>query len=142
MRDMRIFALPALALLGALTLAPGAVPAKASIIALPHGTQPVNVSVGFSTQVPLPDLSEAALAAAQKAGREYVYRLGRDECALLKETIAKTCRLTNLNINTQIQQHNNQPPRLHINGNANFTISLKEEAAGAAEYSGAPRHAP
>ena len=134
MRDLRIYALPAVVLLGALTLAPGAVPAWASIMApFPGGAQPVNVSVGFSTQVPLPDLNEAALAAAQKAGREYVYRLGRDECALLKETIAKTCRLTNLNINTQIQQHNNQPPRLHINGNANFTISLKEEAAGAAE---------
>ena len=74
-----------------------------------------------------------ARVSVNAAGCEYVYRLGRDECALLKETIAKTCRLTNLNINTQIQQHNNQPPRLHINGNANFTISLKEEAAGAAE---------
>ncbi len=134
MRDLRRFALPAVALLAVLTLAPGAVPAKASIMApFPGGSQPVNVSVGFSTQVPLPDQDEATLAAAQRAGREYVYRLGRDECALLKETIAKTCRLTNLNINTQIQQHNNQPPRLHINGNANFTISLKDEAEGGAE---------
>ncbi len=129
MRDLRIIALPAVALLGALTLAPGASPARASIMApFPGGDQAVNVSVGFSTQMPLPDLSEAALAAAQRAGREYVYRLGRDECALLKAVIAKTCRLTNLNINTQIQQHNNQPPRLHINGNATFTISLKDEA--------------
>ncbi len=97
----------------------------------PQGGQPVNVSVGFSTQVPLPALDEATLAAAQKAGREYVYRLSREDCALLKEIIAKTCRLTNLNINTQIQQHNNQPPRLHINGNATFTISLKDEGDGA-----------
>ncbi len=45
--------------------------------------------------------------------------------------LPKTCRLTNLNINTQIQQHNTaQPPRLHINGNATFTISLKDEVAG------------
>ncbi len=129
MRDLRIFALPAVALLGALTLAPGAVPAKASIMAPFDGGQPVNVSVGFSIQVPLPDLSEAALATAQRAGRAYVYRMGRDECALLKATIAKTCRLTNLNINTQIQQHNNPSlPLLYINGNANFTISLKDDA--------------
>ena len=131
MRDLRIFALPVMALLGALTLAPGLAPAEASIMApFPGGGQPVGVNVGFSTQMPLPDLSEETLAAAQKAGREYVYRLGRDECTLLKATIAKTCRLTNLNINTQIQQHNNQPPRLHINGNATFTISLKDEAGG------------
>ncbi len=132
MRDLRIFALPAVALMTGLMFAPGAAPAEASIMTpFPQGGQPVNVSVGFSTQVPLPDLSEATLAAAQKAGREYVYRLGREECALLRAIIAKTCRLTNLNINTQIQQHNNaQPPRLHINGNATFTISLKDEAGG------------
>ena len=131
MRMLRFFALPAMALLAGLALAPGTAPAEASIMALPHGTQPVNVSVGFNTQVPLPDLSEDTLAAAQKAGREYVYRLGRDECALLKEIIAKTCRLTNLNINTQIQQHNNPgAPLLYINGNATFTISLKDEEEG------------
>ena len=132
MRDLRIFALPVVALLAVLLLAPGAGAAKASIVApFPGGAQPVNVNVGFSTQVPLPDLDEATLAAAQKAGREYVYRLGRGECVLLKAIIAKTCRLTGLNINTQIQQHNNQPPRLHINGNATFTISLKDEAESA-----------
>jgi hypothetical protein len=129
MRDLRFLALPAMALLAGLVLAPGAAPAEATIMALPHGTRPVNVSVGFNTQVPLADLSEETLAAAQKAGREYIYRLGRDECALLKAIIAKTCRLTNLNINSQIQQHNTaQPPRLHINGNATFSISLKDAA--------------
>ncbi len=94
MRGFRFLALPALALLAGLSLGPAAGPAKASILALPHGTQPVNVSVGFNTQVPLPDLREETLAAAQKAGREYLYRLGREECALLKAVIAKTCRLT------------------------------------------------
>ncbi len=131
MRGFRFLALPALALLAGLSLGPAAAPAKASILALPHGTQPVNVSVGFNTQVPLPDLSEETLAAAQKAGREYLYRLGREECALLKAVIAKTCRLTNLNVNTQIQQHYNvAQPVLQINGTANFTISLQDEEAG------------
>lgn len=134
MRDLRIFALPVVAVLAALVLAPGAVPAEASIMAPFDGSQSVNVSVGFNTQVPLPDMSEETLATAQRAGREYVYRLGRDECALLKATIAKTCRLTNLNINTQIQQHNNPGlPLLYINGNANFTISLKDAVAGGGE---------
>ncbi len=134
MRDLRNFSLPAVALLAGLMLAPGAAPAEASILAPFDGGQPVNVSVGFNTQVPLPDLSEETLATAQRAGREYVYRLGRDECALLKATIAKTCRLTNLNINTQIQQQHNQgAPLLYINGNANFTIILKDEDAAGAE---------
>ncbi len=129
MRNLRFLALPALALLAGVSLGPAASPAKASILALPYGGQPVNVSVGFNTQVPLPDLREETLAAAQKAGREYLYRLGREECALLKPVIAKTCRLTNLNVNTQTQQQrHNAQPLLHINGNASFTISLKDDA--------------
>ena len=131
MRGLRFFVLPALALLAGLALAPAAAPAEASNLALIHGGQPVNVSVGFNTQMPLPDLSEATLAAAQKAGREYLYRLGREECALLKAVIAKTCRLTSLNVNTQIQQQrHNAQPMLHINGNATFTIGLKDDEPG------------
>ena len=132
MRDLRFLALPALALLAGLTLAPATAPAEASILALTHGGQPVNVSVGFNTQVPLPDLSEETLAAAQKAGREYLYRLARGECALLEAVIAKTCRLTSLNVNAQIQQHhhNAAQPQLYINGSASFKIGLKDEEAG------------
>ncbi len=136
MRGFRFFArrraMAALALIAGLALAPAAASAEASILALTHGGQPVNVSVAFNTQMPLPDLSEATLAAAQKAGREYLYRLGRGECALLKAAIAKTCRLTSLSINTQIQQQhrNAAQPLLHINGNASFTIGLKDDEPG------------
>ena len=79
--------------------------------------------------MPLADLSEETLALSQKAGREFIYRLGRDECAVLKAIIAKTCRLTSLNISTQMQYHGNaNSPILYINGNASFTISLKDGA--------------
>ncbi len=90
----------------------------------------VNVSVNFNSQVPLPDLSEAAVAESQKSGRLSLYRLARDECEVMKSVIAEACRLTNMNISTQIQNYNNQNPvMLYVNGNANFTISLKEEGA-------------
>ena len=90
----------------------------------------VNVSVNFSTQVPLPDLSEAAIAESQKSGRLSLYRLARDECEVMKSVIAEACRLTNMNISTQIQNYNNQNPvMLYVNGSANFTISLKDEGA-------------
>ncbi len=89
----------------------------------------VNVSVNFSTQVPLPDLSEAAVVESQKSGRLSLYRLARDECEVMKSVIAEACRLTNMNISTQIQNYNNQNPvMLYVNGSANFTISLKDES--------------
>jgi hypothetical protein len=106
-------------------------PASATAQSMPFPpARVVNVSVNFSTQVPLPDLSEAAVAESQKSGRLYLYRLARDECDVMKTVIAEACQLTNMNISTQIQNHNNQNPvTLYINGNANFTISLKDDGA-------------
>ncbi len=122
---------PALAVLAATTLSLITVlPASATSLAMPlHGAQVVTVNVSFSTQVPLADFSEETLIASQKSGRSFIYRLARDECAVLKTIIAETCRLTSLNVSTQIQRHNNQNPvMLHINGNANFAIGLKTDA--------------
>ena len=93
-------------------------------------TRVVNVSVSFNTQVPLPDLSEQALADSQKSGRLSLYRLARDECDVMKTVIAEACQLTNINISTQIQNYNNgQPVMLYLNGNANFMIGLKPQGA-------------
>lgn len=122
---------PALAVLAATTLSLITVlPASATPLAMPlHGAQVVTVNVSFSTQVPLADFSEETLAASQKSGRSFIYRLARDECAVLKSIIAETCRLTSLNVSTQIQRHNQQNPvMLYINGNANFAVGLKTDA--------------
>ena len=101
-------------------------PAAGQTITLP-AVQVVNVSVNFSTQIPLADLDGESLASSQETGRKFIYQLARDECVILKEVIADTCRLTNLNISTQIQNYNNgQPIMLYINGNANFAVRMKE----------------
>ncbi len=104
-------------------------PAAAQTMPFPPA-RVVNVAVNFSTQVPLPDLSEEAITASQRSSRIALYRLARDECAVMKTVIAEACQLTNMNISTQIQNYNNgQPVMLYINGSANFTISLKDEGA-------------
>ncbi len=122
---------PARAILAATTLSLITVlPASATSLAMPlHGAQVVTVNVSFSTQVPLADLSDETLAASQKSGRSFIYRLARDECAVLKSIIAETCRLTSLNVSTQIQRYNQRNPvMLNINGNANFSVGLKTGA--------------
>lgn len=88
----------------------------------------VNVNVGFNTQVLLPDVSEQTLVDKQQTGRKFLYKMASKECAILKATIAKTCRLTNLNISAQLREKNNQTPlKLFLNGNAQFVITLKEK---------------
>jgi hypothetical protein len=57
--------------------------------------------------------------------------MARRECAILKATIAATCRLTNLNISAQLRDHNQHNPlKLYLNGNAQYVITLKEEGGG------------
>ncbi|MEM7224362.1 MAG: hypothetical protein AAF495_15385 [Pseudomonadota bacterium] len=93
-----------------------------------QGPEVVNVNVNFSSQLPLSDLSDETLARAQKAGRKLIYRMIRDECDVLKSVVARTCRLTNLNVNAQVRtQHNPPTLQLYINGGGNFSITLKGE---------------
>ncbi len=92
--------------------------------------QPVNINISFGAEVPMPDLNEETLAATRKAGREYAYRLGREECALLLATIAKTCRLMDISTLADLtQRYYTNSPQLYFNGSANFVIDLKDAAA-------------
>jgi hypothetical protein len=89
--------------------------------------QLVNVNVSFSTRVQLADSNEETLASAQQAGRKYIYNMVSKECAVLQATIAKSCRLNSLNISAQVRERNNMPASLHLNGNARFAITLKDD---------------
>lgn len=120
----RVVALPCAAVL----LAAGFSPQSASGRSMAVHDQFVNVSVSFNTQTPLPDLGEAAVTERQERARRSIYRLASQECVLLKDTIARTCRLTNINVSTQIQQYDNQSPILYVNGSANFAVTLREDA--------------
>ncbi len=124
----RLPRLAALALIGlALALAgAGGGATKASVMSGTGGAE-VSVSVGFSTQMALADLTDQTLAATQKRGRTFIYRMAREECALLKATIAESCRLTGLNVNARLtNRRNNTPATLHLNGNARYLITLKK----------------
>lgn len=91
-----------------------------------HGAGTVSVNVSFQTRLALPDMSEKTLANTQKRGRTFIYNMASDECDVLKATIARTCRLTSINISARIQDnYNDNPVKLYLNGNARFSISLK-----------------
>jgi hypothetical protein len=93
-----------------------------------HANQPVNVSVSFNIQVPVANVDEAAVLETQQDSRKLLYRLANSECKLLLETIADTCRLTHLNVNSQIQNRG-QPgqPLIYVNSSATFAVTLKQD---------------
>ena len=113
--------------LSATMMAPASASMRSSLL---QGPDIVNVNVSFNSQIPLVDTSDDAIASTQRKGRRFIYRMAVKECAVLKETIAETCRLTNLNVSTNVQlQPNRSPPMLNLNGNAQFAISLKSDNA-------------
>ena len=116
-----------IAVLAAVSLTPAS--AVAQSMQLSAG-QFVQVNAAFNTSVQLADANPETLASAQQAGRKYIYNMVSKECAVLKATIAKTCRLTSLNISAQVRHRSNTPATLHLNGNARFAITLKEEDPG------------
>jgi hypothetical protein len=86
----------------------------------------------MNMQIPLADDNPEAMDAAQIDGRKLLYRLATSECPVLLETIAQSCKLTNLNVSTQIRHQNGQVPlMLYLNGNAQFAITLKGNDAPA-----------
>ena len=106
----------------------GAGSATARLVS-PYQANVVNVSISFNSQSPLTETSEKAISAIQKMGRKLIYKMAREECETLRSTIAQTCSLTNLNVSSQLRQQRNTHNTLHINGSAQFAITLKPEDA-------------
>lgn len=94
------------------------------------GDRLINVNVSLNMQVPLASDDQESLAAAQKEGRKMIYNLAVTECPILQQTIAATCVLKSLNVSTQIRSQNNTAAlSLYLNGSAQFSITLKGDAA-------------
>ena len=119
----------AIVALSATMMPPMTTTASASMrSSLLQGPEIVNVNVSFNSQVPLADTSDDSIANTQRTSRRFIYRMAVKECAVLKETIAETCRLTNLNVSTNMQHPSgNNPVMLNLSGNAQFAISLKSD---------------
>ena len=68
------------------------------------------------------DSEEAEKARARS--RQALYELAGKECDVLRETIASTCRLENVNINLNRQAQQNMQG-YNVNGSMAFQITLK-----------------
>ena len=87
----------------------------------------VNVNVSFDMQLPLADDDTKTLSEAQTRGRKMIYKQAVAECPVLLETIAASCSLTRLNVSTRLNRRDrNRDQFLRLNGNAQFTITLKD----------------
>lgn len=134
MNPMRMKSATAVAALALASFTFAAVPADtaAARSATLGGAPPVVVNVNFQTQLPIDDLSDDAIVKSQESARALLYKLANKECGLLTETIAKTCRLSGLTINVNMQNRNRSNQALtylYVKSNARYSITLKDAPA-------------
>lgn len=131
MNPLRIKSAATVAAIALVSFTVAAVPADtaAARSASLGGVQPVVVNVNFQTQLPIDDLSDEAIVKSQESARALLYKLANKECGLLTATIAKTCRLSGLSINVNMQNRNRSNQALtylYVKSNARYSITLKD----------------
>ena len=57
--------------------------------------------------------------------RRHIYEIAARECDLLREVLAKDCRIESVSSNMSRQYGQQQPEGFTINGSMNFQITLK-----------------
>lgn len=105
-------------------------PNKPGVLPSPS-VQPVRISLGINMFVPTPDNDPTQMLKAQEDGRKLVYQAAASECGVLRDVLAKDCRLESININVQhvpANQNFNGGAKVdgyNINGSVNFEIAPK-----------------
>ena len=89
------------------------------------GTGEIQVSVNYSLAIPLKSDAENAQAEALEKGRRAVYGIAAGECKVLQSTIATTCRMERLNVQSNVQRGPRASEQVHVSGNATYRVTLK-----------------
>jgi hypothetical protein len=127
-----------LALCSTLALAqtPPAPPLETPNLTPPRALPPsqridIRINSNFNISEPVANIADkVALSEMQAATRQAIYEIAGRECKLLLETIARECRLEQLNINSNFQSQNFRGdlsnPMLNTSANSVFRIVPKE----------------
>ncbi len=85
----------------------------------------VRVQSSISYFVPGPSGDSDDGQKLRERARRVIYETAARECDLLKDTLAKECRLESVNSNINRQFGQGQQEGFSINGSMNFQITLK-----------------
>ncbi|MFV0298187.1 MAG: hypothetical protein ACK5JT_18945 [Hyphomicrobiaceae bacterium] len=120
-----VFAAVAAGTLPALAQSPHPVPLR-----LPNGDPrtasdgSITVSINYGMRLPLKSEDTAAQTEALEKARRVLYTIAGTECNALMATIAKSCKLARLSVNSNVRQVRGDD-YVNVNGNASYLIDLK-----------------
>lgn len=84
-----------------------------------------SLNTSISLNLPLTARDAAGRRAEEDAYRMDLYARSVKECALLLESIAKTCVITSINVSTQVNSNPGQPDYLYVSSNISMQVELK-----------------
>jgi hypothetical protein len=86
----------------------------------------VEVAVSYNLNIPMTAEDEKNQTAALERARKTLYEIAAGECAVMLQTLAASCHLQRLNVQSSIQRRDsNQMPSVVVAGNASYRIGLK-----------------
>jgi len=85
----------------------------------------IQVSVNYSLAIPLKSEDEKSQAEALESGRRMLYGIAANECKVLQSTIATTCRIERLNVQSNVHRNSRSTDQIHVSGNATYRVTLK-----------------
>jgi len=106
-----------------------AAPAAAQTVNQPsslHQEAPVRVQTSFNIFVPGPTGDSEEAQKLRDDARRSIYAMAARECGLLREVLAKDCRLESISSNIGRQPYNTQQPEGYtFNGSMSLQIIIK-----------------
>jgi hypothetical protein len=90
-----------------------------------HQDAPVRVQNNFNFFVPGPNNDSEESRKARDNARRAIYEMAAKECDLLREVLAKDCRLESVSSNVSRQFGPQQPEGYTINGSMSLQITVK-----------------
>jgi hypothetical protein len=89
-----------------------------------RGSDMVRVQVGINLFLPAPAEGEEADKIRDRARRN-IYEFAQRECDILRDVLAKECRLEAINVNVNRQMGTNTPQGFNVNGQITLQVTLK-----------------
>jgi hypothetical protein len=89
------------------------------------GAAGVAFNTSISVNLPLTATDGAAKLAEEEGHRKDLYARSVRECAILLESIAKTCAITGVSVSSQLNSNPGQPDYLYVSANITMQVELK-----------------
>jgi hypothetical protein len=90
-----------------------------------RGSDMVRVQVGINLSMPAPASEGEEADRIRDRARRSIYEFAQRECDILRDVLARECKLEAINVNVMRQTGTNMPQGFNVNGQLTLQVTLK-----------------